>query len=213
MYTNQSILNLNSSTNKRIQLKIKYARVSTQDQNLEMQLDALSKVGCEQIFQEKASGAKSEQPELSAMQQILRKGDVVYIYKLDRIGRSLKHLLELTSNFEKQGVGLISLNDHIDTTTTQGRLIFNIFASLSEFEKDLVRERTMSGLEAAPARGRKGGRSRGLSKEANRTAMLAQTLYNERKQGADAIAKELSISKMTLYKYLRHRGVKIHGKD
>jgi len=125
----------------------------------------------------------------------------------------LKHLLELASNFEKQGVGLISLNDHIDTTTAQGRLIFNIFASLSEFERDLIRERTKSGLEAARARGRKGGRSRGLSKEAERTAMLAQTLYNERKLGVDAIAKELLISKMTLYKYLRHRGVKIHGKD
>jgi len=147
------------------------------------------------------------------MQQILRKGDVIYIYKLDRLGRSLKHLLELTSDFETKGVGLVSLNDHIDTTTAQGRLIFNIFASLSEFERDLIRERTKSGLEAARSRGRKGGRSRGLSKEAERTAMLAQTLYNERKLGVDAIAKELSISKMTLYKYLRHRGVKIHGKD
>ncbi len=194
-------------------MKIGYARVSTQDQNLEMQLDALDKAGCEKIFQEKASGVKSERPELLAMQQILRKGDVIYIYKLDRLGRSLKHLLELTSDFEKKEVGLISLNDHIDTTTAQGRLIFNIFASLSEFERDLIRERTKSGLEAARARGRKGGRSRGLSKEAERTAMLAQTLYNERKLGVDAIAKELLISKMTLYKYLRHRGVKIHGKD
>lgn len=194
-------------------MKIGYARVSTQDQNLEMQLDALNKAGCEQIFQEKASGVKSERPELLAMQQILRKGDVIYIYKLDRLGRSLKHLLELTSNFEMQGVGLVSLNDHIDTTTAQGRLIFNIFASLSEFERDLIRERTKSGLEAARARGRKGGRSRGLSKEAERTAMLAQTLYNERKLGVDAIARELLISKMTLYKYLRHRGVEIHKKD
>ncbi|WP_069659378.1 recombinase family protein [Arcticibacter eurypsychrophilus] len=178
-----------------------------------MQLDALNKEGCEQIFQEKASGTKSERHELSAMQQILRKGDVIYIYKLDRLGRSLKHLLELASDFEKKGVGLVSLNDHIDTTTAQGRLIFNIFASLSEFERDLIRERTKSGLEAARARGRKGGRSRGLSKEAERTAMLAQTLYNERTLGVDAIAKELLISKMTLYKYLRHRGVKIHGKE
>lgn len=194
-------------------MKIGYARVSTQDQNLEMQLDALNKAGCEQIFQEKASGVKSERPELLAMQQILRKGDVIYIYKLDRLGRSLKHLLELTSNFEMQGVGLVSLNDHIDTTTAQGRLIFNIFASLSEFERDLIRERTKPGLEAARARGRKGGRSKGLSKEAERTAMLAQALYNERKLGVDAIAKELLISKMTLYKYLRHRGVEIHKKD
>lgn len=194
-------------------MKIGYARVSTQHQNLEMQLDALNDAGCEQIFQKKASSVKCDRPELSAMQQILRKGDVIYIYKLDRLGRSLKHLLELTSDFEKLGVGLISLNDHIDTTAAQGRLIFNIFASLSEFERDLIRERTKSGLEGARARGRKGGRSRGLSKEAERTAMLAQTLYNERKLDVDAIAKELLISKMTLYKYLRHRGVKIHGKD
>ena len=193
-------------------MKIGYARVSTQDQNLEMQLDALTKVGCERIFQEKASGVKSERPELLAMQQILRQGDVIYIYKLDRLGRSLKHLLEMTSDFEKKGVGLISLNDPIDTTTAQGRLIFNIFACLSEFERDLIRERTKSGLEAARARGRKGGRTRGLSKEAEKTAMLAQTLYNERKLGVNEIAKELTISKMTLYKYLRHRGVQIHSK-
>ena len=138
-------------------MKIGYARVSTQHKNLEMQLNALNGEGCEQIFQEKASGVKSDRPELSAMQQILRKGNVIYIYKLDRVGRSLKHLLELTSDFEKQGVGLISLNAHNDTTRAQGRLIFNIFASLSKFERDLIRERTKSGLEGARARGRKGG--------------------------------------------------------
>ncbi|TLU88680.1 recombinase family protein [Dyadobacter sediminis] len=193
-------------------MKIGYARVSTQDQNLEMQLDALQKAGCEKIFQEKASGIKSDRPQLAAMQQILREGDVIYIYKLDRLGRSLKHLLEMTSDFEKRGIGLVSINDHIDTTTAQGRLIFNIFASLAEFERDLIRERTKSGLDAARARGRKGGRSRGLSKEAEKTAMLAQTLYNERKLGVNEIAADLKISKMTLYKYLRHRGVAISSK-
>ena len=193
-------------------MKIGYARVSTQDQNLEMQLDALQTAGCEKIFQEKASGIKSDRPELAAMQQLLRKGDVIYIYKLDRLGRSLKHLLEMTSDFEKRGIGLVSINDHIDTTTAQGRLIFNIFASLAEFERDLIRERTKSGLEAARARGRKGGRSRGLSKEAEKKAMLAQTLYNERKLGVNKIAADLEISKMTLYKYLRYRGVQINGK-
>ncbi|WP_159478351.1 recombinase family protein [Dyadobacter sp. 3J3] len=194
-------------------MKIGYARVSTQDQNLEMQLDALQKAGCEKIFQEKASGIKSDRPELAAMQQVLREGDVIYIYKLDRLGRSLKHLLEMTSDFEKRGIGLVSINDHIDTTTAQGRLIFNIFASLAEFERDLIRERTKSGLEAARARGRKGGRTRGLTKEAEKTAMLAQTLYNERKLGVNEIAAGLKISKMTLYKYLRHRGVKISSKN
>lgn len=194
-------------------MKIGYARVSTQDQNLEMQLDALGKAGCEKIFQEKASGIKSDRPQLAAMQQVLREGDVIYIYKLDRLGRSLKHLLEMTSDFEKRGIGLVSINDHIDTTTAQGRLIFNIFASLAEFERDLIRERTKSGLEAARVRGRKGGRSRGLSKEAEKKAMLAQTLYNERKLGVNEIAADLEISKMTLYKYLRHRGVIINSKS
>lgn len=193
-------------------MKIGYARVSTQDQNLEMQLDALQKAGCEKVFQEKASGIKSDRPQLAAMQLILREGDVIYIYKLDRLGRSLKHLLEMTSDFEKRGIGLVSINDSIDTTTAQGRLIFNIFASLAEFERDLIRERTKSGLEAARARGRKGGRSRGLSKEAEKKAMLAQTLYNERKLGVNEIAADLEISKMTLYKYLRHRGVQINSK-
>lgn len=193
-------------------MKIGYARVSTQDQNLEMQLDALGKAGCEKVFQEKASGIRSDRPQLAAMQQILREGDVIYIYKLDRLGRSLKHLLEMTSDFEKRGIGLVSINDSIDTTTAQGRLIFNIFASLAEFERDLIRERTKSGLDAARARGRKGGRSRGLSKEAEKKAMLAQTLYNERKLGVNEIAADLEISKMTLYKYLRHRGVQINGK-
>lgn len=193
-------------------MKIGYARVSTQDQNLEMQLDALQKAGCEKIFQEKASGIKSDRPQLAAMQQILREGDVIYIYKLDRLGRSLKHLLEMTTDFEKRGIGLVSINDHIDTTTAQGRLIFNIFASLAEFERDLIRERTKSGLEAARARGRKGGRTRGLTKEAEKKAMLAQTLYNERKLGVNEIAADLEISKMTLYKYLRYRGVVINSK-
>ena len=177
-----------------------------------MQLDALSTAGCQQIFKEKVTGIKSDRPELAAMQQILRKDDVVYIYKLDRLGRSLKHLLEIAGEFEKKGVGLVSINDPVNTTTASGKLVFNIFASIAEFEKDLIRERTKSGLEAARARGRKGGRSRGLSKEAEKIAMLAQTLYNERKLGVNDIAKELSISKMTLYKYLRHRGVTINSK-
>ena len=125
----------------------------------------------------------------------------------------MKHLLEIAGEFEKRGIGLVYINDPVNTTTASGRLIFNIFASLAEFEKDLIRERTKSGLEAARARVRKGGRSRGLSKEeAEKTAMLAQTLYSERKLGVNDIAKELSIYKMTMYKYLRHRGVTIHSK-
>jgi DNA invertase Pin-like site-specific DNA recombinase len=188
---------------------IGYARVSTRDQNLELQLDALSKAGCKIIFQEKASGAKADRPELERMLSQLRKGDVVCIYKLDRLGRSLKNLLELVAGFESRGVGLKSLTDSIDTTTPQGRLVLNIFGSLAEFERDLIRERTKAGLEAARARGRKGGRRRGLSTEAQKKAMLAEAYYKEGKLGVDEIAKTVGVSKMTLYKYLRLRGVSI----
>ncbi|AXE21948.1 resolvase (plasmid) [Runella rosea] len=188
---------------------IGYARVSTKDQNLELQWDALTKAGCEMIFQEKASGIKADRPELEKMMSQLRKGDVICIYKLDRLGRSLKNLLELVAEFEKRGVGLRSLTDSIDTTTPQGRLVLNIFASLAEFERDLIRERTKAGLEAARARGRKGGRRSGLSAEAQKKAMLAEMYYKEEKLGVDEIAKTVGISKMTLYKYLRLRGVKI----
>ena len=194
---------------KPIQMLIGYARVSTKDQNLELQWDALTKAGCEMIFQEKASGVKADRPELEKMMSQLRKGDVVCIYKLDRLGRSLKNLLELVAEFEKRGVGLRSLTDSIDTTTPQGRLVLNIFASLAEFERDLIRERTKAGLEAARARGRKGGRRSGLSPEAQKKAMLAEMYYKEEKLGVDEIAKTVGISKMTLYKYLRLRGVKI----
>lgn len=128
---------------------IGYARVSTKDQNLELQLDALAKAGCEIIFQEKVSGVKADRPELARMLGQLRQGDVVCIYKLDRLGRSLKNLLELVADFESRGVGLKSLTDAIDTTTPQGRLILNIFGSLAEFERDLIREKTRAGLEAA----------------------------------------------------------------
>lgn len=161
------------------------------------------------IFQEKASGIKADRPELEKMMSQLRKGDVVCIYKLDRLCRSLKNLLELVAKFEKRGVGLRSLTDSIDTTTPQGRLVLNIFASLAEFERDLIRERTKAGLEAARARGRKGGRRSGLSAEAQKKAMLAEMYYKEEKLGVDEIAKTVGISKMTLYKYLRLRGVKI----
>ena len=126
-----------------------------------------------------------------------------------RLGRSLKNLLNLVADFEKREVGLRSLTDSIDTTTPQGRLILNIFASLAEFERDLIRERTKAGLEAARARGRKGGRRSGLSAESQKKSMLAEMYYKEEKLGVDEIAKTIGVSKMTLYKYLRLRGVQI----
>ncbi|MCT3734590.1 recombinase family protein [Elizabethkingia anophelis] len=190
-------------------MKIGYARVSTQDQNFELQEDSLKKSGCEMIFTETASGAKTDRPELEKLIGQLRKGDIVIVYKLDRLGRSLKHLLEIVDLLNKKEVGLQSISDSIDTTTPQGRLFFNISASFAEFEKDLIRERTKAGLEAARARGRKGGRRRGMSKEAEQKAILAETYYREGKMSVIEIAKEVGISKMTLYKYLRHRNVPI----
>lgn len=190
-------------------MKIGYARVSTKDQVLDLQIDALEKDGCELIFKETASGAKTDRPELQKLLNHLRKGDIVVVYKLDRLGRSLKHLLEVVSELNSKEVGIRSINDAIDTTTPQGRLFFNISASFAEFERDLIRERTKSGLEAARARGRKGGRRQGMTKEAEQKAILAETYYKEGKMGVNQIAEEIGVSKMTLYKYLRYRKVKI----
>jgi DNA invertase Pin-like site-specific DNA recombinase len=190
-------------------MKIGYARVSTKDQVLDLQIDALNKDGCKMIFKETASGAKTDRPELQNLLKHIRKDDIVVVYKLDRLGRSLKHLLEVVSELNSKEVGIRSINDAIDTTTPQGRLFFNISASFAEFERDLIRERTKSGLEAARARGRKGGRRQGMTKEAEQKAILAETYYKEGKMGVNQIAEEIGVSKMTLYKYLRYRKVKI----
>lgn len=185
-----------------------YARVSTNDQNLDLQLDALRLHGCERFFTDTVSGAKAKRPGLDEILKEARPKDVIVIWKLDRLGRSLKHLVDLVAELNERDIGLRSLNDPIDTTTAQGRLVFNIFASLAEFEREIIRERTNAGLTAARARGRKGGRKPGLSEEAKKKARIAESYYRE-EMPVDEIAKSLGISKATLYKYLRFRGVKI----
>lgn len=190
-------------------MKVGYARVSTNNQNLELQIDALEKAGCEKIYRDIASGARTERPSLNEMVNNLRPGDVLVIWKLDRLGRSLNHLIGLVNDLIEKKIGLQSLNDPIDTTTAQGRLSFNLFASLAEFERDLIRERTQAGLSAARARGRNGGRPKGLPKKAEATACAAETLYKEGVLTVDEISKKLGIAKSTLYSYLRHRGVTI----
>lgn len=190
-------------------MKIGYARVSTRDQNLDLQLDALKHAGCERVYQDIASGAKTARPALDELLGQLRAGDVLVIWKLDRMGRSLKHLVELVGSLIERKIGLFSLNDPIDTTTAQGRLVFNLFASLAEFERELIRERTQAGLTAARARGRVGGRPKGLSSQSEATALAAESLYRERRLSVAAIAHKLHVSKSTLYSYLRHRGVEI----
>jgi len=190
-------------------LRIGYARVSTRDQNCDLQVDALRAAGCEKIYSEAVSGARADRPVLDELLRNIRSGDVLVIWKLDRLGRSLKHLVELVGTLMEKGVGLQSLHDPVDTTTPHGRLTFNLFASLAEFERDLIRERTQAGLTAARARGRNGGRPKGILPQAEATAMAAETLYREGKLTTRQIASKLSISKSTLYAYLRHRGVAI----
>jgi len=190
-------------------MKIGYSRVSTREQNLDMQVMALEAAGCEKIYEETVSGAKAERPILNQLIKQLRPNDVLVIWKLDRLGRSLKNLIELVQELMDKNIGLCSLKDPIDTTNPQGKLIFNIFASLAEFERDVIRERTQAGLNAARARGRIGGRPRGLSQAAEATACAAETLYKEKKLSVIEICKKLSIAKSTLYKYLRCRNVDI----
>lgn len=195
-------------------MNIGYARVSTQDQDLSLQLDALNDAGCNKIYKEKITGSKKERPQLQKMLGQLRKGDVVVIWKLDRLARSLKDLVGLVNEIQEKGGALYSLNDLIDTTTPHGKFTFHIFAALAEFERDIIRERTKAGLAAARARGRKGGRPKGLSKKAQHTAIIAEKLYQERELTVKEICEQLSISRGTLYNYLRYRGVNIgapHG--
>ena len=146
-------------------MKIGYARVSTQDQNLDLQRDALKKAGCERIFEDKISGARIERKGLKEALEYVREGDVPVVWKLDRLGRGLKDLIEKMNDLENQKIGFKSLTENMDTTTPGGKLIFNIFASLAEFERNIIRERTKVGLSAARARGRLGGRPKKLSPE------------------------------------------------
>ncbi len=180
-------------------MKIGYARVSTIDQNLDLQIDALKKAECSRIFQEKITGTKTERPQLQEAIDYARPKDILVVWKLDRLGRSLKNLLTIVNDLEKRQIGLKSLHENIDTTTTTGRLVFHIFASLAEFEKDIIRERTNAGLAAARARGRKGGRPRILTKK---QINLLQTLHSDKNTSVADITKMFNISKKTIYNYL-----------
>lgn len=193
-------------------MKIGYARVSTKDQSLNMQIEALKQAGCAQICEEIASGAKTARPVLYEVMRNLREGDTLVIWKLDRLGRNLAHLIHLTNKLIEKKVGLISLNDPIDTSTAQGRMIFGLFATLAEFKRELIRERTQAGLKSARARGRKGGRPRGLTQAAIEKSLIAETLYKSGNIPVKKIADQLGISKTTLYLYLRYRNVCIGEK-
>ena len=183
-------------------MKLGYARCSTLDQNLDWQIDALTEEGCDRIFQEKFTGTRKDRPELLRMMDMLREGDTVIICELTRLSRSVKDLFDLVEQVEKAGANIKSLKEPwLDTTTPQGRLLFTIFSGVSQFERELIRERTMEGLASARARGRMGGRT---SKDP-KIVEQALTLYDSRAYSVDQISKTTGISRRTLYKYVNLR--------
>jgi DNA invertase Pin-like site-specific DNA recombinase len=184
-----------------------YARISTTEQNLDLQKDALERAECTKLFTETASGAKLERPALRQALEYVRAGDVLVVWKLDRLGRSLKQLIETVSELQERGIEFKSLTENIDTTTSAGKLIFHLFGSLAEFERDLIRERTQAGLRAARARGRLGGRPRAEGLNDEKKVALARSLYNDKRNSIETICKTLKVSRSTLYRYISKQGV------
>jgi DNA invertase Pin-like site-specific DNA recombinase len=181
-------------------MHIGYARVSTGEQTLDLQRDALTAAGCDRICSDTASGARAERPGLTEALGHLRAGDTLVVWRLDRLGRSLRHLIETVMALEQRGVGFKSLSEAIDTTSPNGKLIFHIFGALAEFERELIRERTRAGLTAARARGRTGGRPKALG-DPQRLA-LARALYANKQTPIETICRTLKVSRATLYRYL-----------
>jgi DNA invertase Pin-like site-specific DNA recombinase len=179
---------------------IGYARVSTHEQTLALQQDALQKAGCNKIFTDTASGAKTERKGLEEALTYVRKGDTLAVWRLDRLGRSLPHLITTMTGLEERGIGFKSLTENIDTTTSGGKLIFHIFGALAEFERNLIRERTQAGLVAVHARGKTGGRPKALTV---RQLSIAQSLYDDPKNSIAEICRTFKISKATLYRYIK----------
>jgi DNA invertase Pin-like site-specific DNA recombinase len=178
---------------------IGYARVSTDDQNLDLQRDALNSAGCEQIFTDQVSGTKARRPGLEQALSHLRADDTLVVWRLDRLGRSLRHLIDTVTDLQETGIGFKSLTESIDTTTSGGKLVFHIFGALAEFEREIIRERTQAGLQAARARGRHGGPKYKLTEkqvEIARQLWKSQTPVNE-------ICQTLGISRATFYRYVK----------
>jgi DNA invertase Pin-like site-specific DNA recombinase len=180
-----------------------YARVSTQDQSLDLQRDALEKAGCSRIFTDTASGEKTNREGLAEALGFVRENDALVVWRLDRLGRSLKHLIDTIAALQARNVGFKSLTENIDTTTSGGKLIFHVFGALAEFERELIRERTQAGLASARARGHFGGRPRVDALNTAKKIVLAQSLYNNKGNSIDEICKTLHISRATLYRYIR----------
>lgn len=182
-------------------MKIGYARVSTQDQSLDLQRDALRQAGCERMYEDQISGSTSERPGLSQAMDALRSGDTLVVWRLDRLGRSITHLITTVSELEAQGIGFMSVTEGIDTTTNGGKLVFHIFGALAEFERNLIRERTLAGLQSARARGRLGGRKPKLTP---RKVTQARKLLEDPTETVGHVAETLGVSRATLYRYLKN---------
>ena len=178
---------------------IGYARVSTIDQNLDLQLDALTKAGCTEIFKDVISGSISARAGLDEALSFMRKGDTLVVWRLDRLGRSLRHLISVVTHIHRKEMSFKSLSENLDTSTSSGRLTFHLFGALAEFERDLIRERTKAGLEAARARGRRGGRPRVMN--AKKIA-LAKSMLKDKSNSVSEVSAALGVSKTTLYAYL-----------
>jgi len=176
-----------------------YARVSTTDQQPQLQVDALTAAGCYRVFVETASGARSDRPILEQVLDQLRPGDTLVVWKLDRLGRSLRHLVDTVTGLAERGIGFCSLQEAIDTTTPGGKLVFHVFAALAEFERDLIRERTAAGLAAARTRGRHGGRPSVLT---GHKLQVAEEMYGSGLYTVAAIAKTLGVSRASIYRHL-----------
>jgi DNA invertase Pin-like site-specific DNA recombinase len=181
---------------------IGYARVSTADQTLNLQQDALKTAGCTKIFTDTISGVKAERRGLREALEYVRAGDTLVVWRLDRLGRSLKDLIEKLTELNNRKIGFKSLTENIDTTTSGGKLIFHIFGALAEFERDLIKERTEAGLQAVRERGRKGGRPKVLTQK---KADMARALYADKRNTINEICKTLNISKTSLYRYLEEK--------
>lgn len=182
-------------------MNIGYARVSTENQNLDRQLDILKQAGCDRVYEEKVSGIKKERPELNKMLDQIRTGDVIIIADLTRLSRSVKDLFSLVEQIEEKGANIKSIKESwVDTTTAQGKLMFTIFAGISQFERDLISQRTIEGLNAARARGKKGGRPKTNEKELK----LAVKMYNSKNYSISEITKATGVSKTTLYRYINN---------
>ncbi len=179
---------------------IGYARVSTNDQNLDLQRDALRKAGCEKIIEDKASGSVAERPGLERLKDMLREGDTLVVWRLDRLARSLRHLIDWMNYCDSEKIAFQSIEENIATNTATGKLIFHIFGAMAEFERNLIRERTHAGLAAARARGRMGGRPKALNRDKRQVVV---DLYNAKKLSVQKICDMMGISKPTLYKYVR----------